>query len=219
MQLTPDDKAVILNYLKDGQREMALQYVSRKFKTSHYDSQKLLEGIEREFGHELKGALPKKFDGVACSGCLSKILKVISVFLIIVSIGIFALGYFFIDLFGQNWNNRQIPVIVKDMVYSYSDSSYANIIYEFEKDGHIEEDTSSLEYNTSYTLIGDTVKVFAHDLGFGLDEETIKRLEERQQVFYYVGASVLTAALLFLAVSSIFKVRPLTKETAGRYAK
>jgi hypothetical protein len=219
MQLTPDDKAVILNYLKDGQREMALQYVSRKFKTSDYDSRKLLESIEREFGHELKSVLPKNFDGAACSGCLSKVLKVISVFLIIVSIGIFALGYFFIDLFGEQWNNRQMPVIVKDMVYSYSDSSYANIIFEFEKDGRIEEDTSSLEYNTGYTHIGDTVKVFAHDLGFGLDAETIKRLEERQQVFYYVGVSVITIALIFLAVSYLFKVRPPSKETAGRYAR
>jgi hypothetical protein len=219
MQLTPDDKAVILNYLKDGQREMALQYVSRKFKTSHYDSQKLLEAVEREFGHELKGTLPKKFDGVACSGCLSKVLKVISVFLIIVSIGIFALGYFFIELFGDNWNNRQMPVIVTDMVYSYSDSSYANIIFEFEKDGRIEEDTSSLEYNTGYTHIGDTVKVFARDLGFGFDAEAMKHLEERQQVFYYVGASVITIALIFLAVSSVFKIRPPSKETAGRYAK
>ena len=220
MQLTADDKAVILNYLKDGQHERAWQYISSKFKTSQYDSQKLVEAVEREFSHELTGVLPKKFDGAACSGCLSKVLKVISIFLIIISIGIFALGYYFIDLFGDQWNNRQMPVIVKDMVYSYSDSSYANIIYEYEKDGRLEEDTSSLEYNTSYAQIGDTVNVFARDLGFGLDAETLKRLEERQQVFYYVAVSIVTIALIFLAVGSLFKIKPPSKEIEmGRYAK
>lgn len=219
MQLTPDDKAVILNYLKDDQREMALQYVSRKFRTSQYDSQKLLEAVEQEFGSELKGVLPKKFDGVACSGCLSKILKVISIFLIFISTGIFALGYFFIDLFGKQWNNRQLQVVVKDYVYYYSDSTSGRPVYEFEKDGKLQLDTNSMEYNVAMYPIGDTINVFARDLGFGLDSETVTRLQERQQVFYYVGASVITIALIFLAVSSVFKIRPPAKETAGRYAK
>jgi hypothetical protein len=219
MQLTPDDKAVILNYLKDGKREMALEYVSRKFKTSHYDSQKLVEGVEHEFNHELKGALPKKFDAAACSGCLSKILRVISIFLIIVSAGIFALGYFFIDLFGEQWNSRQIPVVIKDYSYRYSDSTLANPIYEFEKDGSIQVDTHSMEHKISLYPIGDTIQVYARDLGFGLDTETIKRLEERQTIFYYISVSVLTIAVIFLATSYLFKVRPPSKETAGRYAK
>jgi hypothetical protein len=219
MQLTPDDKAVILNYLKDGQRELAGQYVRDKFKTSQYDSQKLLEAVEREFSHELKGVLPKKLDGAACSGCLSKALKVISIFLIIVSMGIFSLGYFFIDLFGEEWNTRQIPVVIKDYSYRYSDSTLAYPIYEFEKDGRMVLDTHSMEHKVSLYPIGDTIEVYAQDLGFELDSETMKRLEERQTVFYYIGVSVIIIALIFLATATLFKVRPPSKETAGRYAK
>jgi hypothetical protein len=220
MQLTADAKAVILNYLKDGQREMALQYISRTFHTGHYDSQKLLESVEREFSQELKGFLPsKKFDANACSGCLSKLLKIISILLIIVAAGIFALGYYFIDLFGKEWNNRQMQVIVKDYFYPYNDSTSARPIYEFEKDGKVELDTNSMPYNTSVYQIGDTINVFAHDLGFGLDTETITRLEERQTVFYYIGVSIITIALIFLAASAVFKIRPPSKETAGRYNK
>src|SRR5262245_51692898 len=135
MEFTPDVKDILLNYLKDGQRDMALSYISRTFHTSNYDSRKLLEAFEAQFSTELKSALPKKFDSEACSGCLSRILKIIAILVAIISIGIFALGYFFIDLFGDEWNYRQVPVVVKNLSYPYGDSTYVNLIYEYTKDG------------------------------------------------------------------------------------
>lgn len=218
MQLTADAKAILLNYLKDGQREMALQYISRTFKTSQNDSQKLLEAFERQHSNELKDSLPKKFDGAACSGCLSKVLKVISIFLLFVSVVIFALGYFFITLFGEDWNYRQVPVIVKGTIYPYGDSTYVNLIYEYKKESLIILDTGTMSYDTSRYNLGDTATVYAHDIGLGLDEDTLHRMEERQRIFYYVGGSVVLVALVLLAVSAVFKIRPPVTE-GGRYAK
>jgi hypothetical protein len=76
-----------------------------------------------------------------------------------------------------------------------------------------------MEHKVSLYPIGDTIEVYARDLGFGLDPVTINRLEERQTIFYYIGVSIITIALIFLAVAYLFKVRPPSKETAGRYAK
>lgn len=218
MEFTPEAKDILLNYLKDGQREMALDYIRRTFHTSHYDSRKLLEAFESQFSSELGSVLPKKFDSGACSGCLSKILRVIAIVVAILSLLIFGLGYFFIDLFGNEWNYRQVPVVVKGLVYPYGDSTYVNVIYNFEKEGRMLTDTSSMDYDASAIHIGDTVKVYADDLGLGLDSETLQRLRERQQVFYWVAGAVLFVALVFWTVSAVFKIRPPSTE-GGRYLK
>jgi hypothetical protein len=218
MEFTPEVKDIILNYLKDGQREMAISYISRKFHTSHYDSRMLLEAFESKFSAELKSAIPKKFDSATCSGCLSRILKFIAILVAILAIGIFGLGYFFIELFGGEWNNRKVPVVVKALSYPYGDSTYVNLIYEYKKDGRLVLDTGSMNYESSAYQVGDTAKVYADDLGLGLDDETLKRMRDRQQGFYWVAGGVFFVALVFWMVSAVFKVRPPTTE-GGRYSK
>lgn len=219
MELSADAKAVILNYLKDGQQEMAVQYVSQHFHISLYDSQKLVETVAREFSHELKGVLPrKKPDARSCSGCLSAILKVISVLLILAGAGVFALGYFFFDLFSSQWNNRPVPVVVTDLEYIYADSLYAHAIIQFEIDGQARMDTSLLDYNTQYTHVGDTINMKANDLGLPLDADTIARMKKQQRFIYSIAGSVLLAAVIFWLVAVVFKVRPPSTE-GGRYSK
>jgi len=218
MEFTPDVKDILLNYLKDGQREMAINYISRTFRTSHYDSRQLLESFEKQFKSELAGAFPKKFDSASCSGCLSRILKIIAILVAILSLLIFAIGYFFIDLFGNEWNSRQVPVVVNGLAYPYGDSTYVNLIYDFEKEGQVFTDTSSMDYASTMVQIGDTVKVYADDLGLGLDNETLERLRERQQTFYWVAGGVFFVGIVFWMVSAVFKVRPPSTE-GGRYSK
>jgi hypothetical protein len=217
MELKPEARGIILNYLKDGQREMAVTYISLTFHISHHDSSKLLDVFETQFSKELKNPKSKSFDAATCSGCLSRILKIIAIFIGILSIGIYALGYFFVDWFGDNWNNRRVPVIITGAVYARPDSSYMNLIYEY-RGSETKTDTGTIEYEPKSFQVGDTIQVTARDLGLGFDEETKKVLAGRQQIFYLISGGVFLAALIFWVVGSVFKVSPPSKET-GRYSR
>lgn len=220
MPLTPEAKDIILNYLKDGNRDMALQYINRMFRTSQYDSQKLLEAVEYEFSDELKSGLPPK-SATGCSGCLTTLLKVISILLLIAGVGVFAIGYFFIDLFGHEWNNRKVPVVITGFVNPYADTTYAYafLVYKFDKNGQTQIDTTTMDYHKSYNHIGDTIQLSAKDIGLPLDAETISRMKKTQQFIYAIGGCATLAAVIFWLVTSVFKTRPPSRKVAGRYMK
>ena len=162
MEFSDAARQKILDFLKSGNRGAALDFISKTYHTSQYDSNKLLKAFEQQYLPQLPKS--KKFDASNCSGCLSSFLKVIAIIVGILGIIILALGYFFVVLFGDNWKNRRVPAVVTGLYYPYPDSVYTNLIYEFRDRTQIKTDTGTVDYDTAFHHAGDTVEVLASDL-------------------------------------------------------
>ena len=205
----------ILDFLKSGNRQAALDFIAKTYHASQYDSKKLLETFERQYFPEI--AKSKKFDAATCSGCLSAVLKVIAIIVAILGVITLGLGYFFPPLFGDNFNNRRVPVVVTGFSNTY-DSAYVNLIYEYRDDQQVNIDTGTIDYDTARFDFGDTTEVSARDLGLGLGADELRAIEERQYWFYFAGTCVMIVAVVFWLASVTFRVKPHTSEQ-GRYSR
>ena len=200
------DKVILLAYLTTKQREEALKYISKRHNTTPEESEKLLKAFELEFDKIIHEPPAKNFDAATCAGCLSGVLKVVAVLMALFGVALFGIGYFITDLFGDRWNNRMVPVVVSGYIYSRPDSSYVNIIYQYQDGTELKSDTSTIEYDLGFNSVGDTLHVVASDLDIALDEEVKQKLTETQEAVYIGGGVALFFALVFWLVGSRIKI-------------
>jgi len=208
MELANENREKILALLKAGQRDAALRFIAAQYGTSDEDSKKLLKAFELQYGNFVKPETSTKSPNLSgCSGCLSAVLKVISILIGVFGIGSFAVGYFIPNLFGDEWNNQLVPVVVSGKSYSRPDSSYVNLIYQYPNGAEIKTDTGTVEYVPDQYLSGDTIHVTASELDMPWNDDLNKKLRETQQGVYLFGGILLFIATLFWFTGSIFKSR------------
>ena len=83
MEFTEQAKQTILELLKSGKRVEAIKFIREKYGTSLYDAKQLLEAFEKQFGHlVVKEAPARSNNSAGCGGCLSGILKMISIVIV-----------------------------------------------------------------------------------------------------------------------------------------
>lgn len=212
MEFTDENKQTILDLLSTGQRQAAISFISTTYRVSEADAQKLLAAFEAQF-HTVIQRAPTPITNTlsGCSGCLSRILKVIAVLIALLGIGTFGIGYFMPDLMAmlaRNFSsspNLYVPVTVVDQYYyATPDSSNVRLIFEIPYNNQVAYDTSNIIYSANMYSKGDTLRVQADQLSVfkPLTDQAIQ--SEFQKGIYILGGALLFIAFIFWLVGEKF---------------
>ena len=212
MEFTDENKQTILDFLKSGQRQEALSFISAQYTVSSEDAQKLLSAFENQFRATITA--PSRTQVTAnsgCSGCLSGILKAIAVLVGFLGLGILGIGYYMPELIGSlaksfsSTANITVPVTVVDQYfYTSPDSSNVRLIFEVNYNNQIQYDTSNTIYSANMYFKGDTLRVQAHELNFQKPLTDLALQNDFQNGLYVFGGALLFIALIFWLVGSKF---------------
>jgi hypothetical protein len=212
MEFTDENKQTILDFLKSGQRQAALSFISAKYNVSDEDAQKLLSAFEAQFRAtiELTPAI-QATSAFGFSGCFSGILKVISVLIGFLGLGILGAGYYMPEVLGglaKNLTapeNLRVPVTVVDQYfYASPDSSNVRLIYEIKHNNQTKYDTSNTIYSVNMYFKGDTLLMESHDLNFKKQLTDLALKAQLQNGLYILGCALLFFALIFWIVGAKF---------------
>jgi hypothetical protein len=203
MNINPQYELTVREYLKTGQRDKAVSYLSVQLAVSLEDSEKLVKAVEYEVGTENQGQPQsdqtiEKAENFA-RGCGSVVLKIIGV-----GFGFFAFAFILaaiIIYFVFNIPNAS-PVEGKVTAFQTNDSGTAPII-EFIWDGETKTWKSQTYSLTSTYTLGQNVNLLVNSEN--PEEAAIDSFEERWMAISVLGGTGLFMLLLTTVFFSIGK--------------
>jgi hypothetical protein len=188
MDFTEESKQAILNLLKTGQRNVALQFIASQFRVSTSDAQKLLEAFELQYGHLLQPVPPAKAANLSgCAGCFSGMLAIISALFFSLGILVIGVGHFISDWMDEANENRMVSAIVAGKYFTTPDSGSVKLILEYNNEDEVRYDTGKLEYPANMYQPGDTIQIASGELGFLNELSKTQPVEDTQKGIYFVG--------------------------------
>jgi hypothetical protein len=201
MEFNDENKRTILELLKAGNRNTALQFISATYKVSASDAEKLLVAFEIQFKEAILSS-PATSVVTGVTGCFSGILKFISIISAMVGLGIAGFGYFAPDLIDDAKEKLMIRVTVANKIFHGPDSLNERLIYQYQDAGEVKYDTGNTIYSAGMYQVGDTLHVNGNEVDAPNDLKNSEGVADVKLGLYLVGGFVFLFGLIFWFVGN-----------------
>lgn len=154
-------KRIVEEYLRQGQRQEAIDYIKEVYHVNESEAEKLLEAISPDVKPSATAASTSSASGCGCGGCLNVVFKIMSVFAMVFSLMfLVAFGIFYYYIEKDKAELVPLPAMIIELQESLTGKVHPVVEYDWDATTYI--DTIDFAVQPSEFEVGQEIEVLIH---------------------------------------------------------